>query len=348
MTFGCARMSVTRRQLLRGFAAAAASVATPSWAYTPNRPLVLKFSHVVADDTPKGLAAQFFAKRVTELTAAKVRVEVYPSSSLHSDKDEIEALQVGAVQLLAPSLAKFGLLGLREFEVFDLPFLFDNLLEARQLTQGKVGQLLMSKLSARGLLGLGFWENGFKSFSATTPLIRPVDFKGKRIRIQPSSVLDAQIRALGAVPYPLAFSELPNALRTGLVDGQEGPLSNFYTQSLQSVQKHLTLSEHGYLGYAVIANQRFWERMPGDLRSLTEVALLEATDYANSIAHRKSEEALQAVLATGKTVVHRLNSDQRLALRKALLPVHRQMEGRIGRELLTQVYAVTGFDPSAA
>jgi len=194
-------------------------------------PIVIKFSHVVAADTPKGKASEFFAKRAGELTKGKVKVEVYANSTLYKDKEEMEALQLGAVQMLAPSLAKFAPLGVKEFELFDLPYLFDDYKELHLVTEGPVGKALLQKLETRGLVGLAYWDNGFKVMSANKPLNNPEDYKGLKMRIQSSNVLDAQMRAVGAIPQKMAFSEVYQALQTGVVDGTENPPSNLYTQN---------------------------------------------------------------------------------------------------------------------
>jgi len=308
-------------------------------------PLVIKFSHVVAQDTPKGKASEFFAKRAGELTGGKVKVEVYANSTLYKDKEEMEALQIGAVQMLAPSLAKFGPLGAREFEVFDLPFIFDNADELHKVTTGPVGKQLFAKLQTRGITGLAYWDNGFKSFSANKQLRTPDDFKGLKMRIQSSKVLESQMRALGALPQVMAFSEVYQALQTGVVDGTENPHSNLYTQKMHEVQKHVSVTDHGYLGYAVITNKKFWDGLPADVRGQLEKAMEEATVYANKIAKEENDGALEKVKASGKTQVYVPTPQERLALKKALVPVHKEMESRIGRETIDAVYQATGFDP---
>lgn len=309
------------------------------------QPFVIKFSHVVAHDTPKGLAAEFFAKRAGELTKGQVRVEVYANSTLYKDKEEMEALQLGAVQMLAPSLAKFGPLGMREFEVFDLPYLFDNYAELHKVTQGPLGQSLLKKLEPRGIVGLAFWDNGFKSFSANTPIRAPADLKGRKMRIQSSKVLEEEMRALGALPQAMDFSEVYQALDTGVVDGTENPVSNLYTQKMHEVQKYLTLTEHGYLGYAVIVNKKFWESLPSDLRRQLEMAMKEATVYANKIAKEQNAKDLESVRKSGKTQVYVPTREERMVFKKALVPVHQKMELRIGKALIQSIYKETGFDP---
>jgi C4-dicarboxylate-binding protein DctP len=309
-------------------------------------PLVIKFSHVVASDTPKGKASEFFAKRAAELTKGKVKVEVYANSTLYKDKEELEALQLGAVQMLAPSLAKFGPLGVKEFEVFDLPFIFDNYDDLHKVTQGQVGKTLLAKLEAKGIHGLAFWDNGFKSFSANKPLRTPDDFKGMKMRIQSSKVLEAQMRAVGSLPQVLAFSEVYQALQTGVVDGTENPHSNLYTQKMHEVQKVITLSDHGYLGYAVITNRKFWEGLAPDVRAALEQAMKDATEYANRIAREENGEALANVRKSGKSQIIALTAQERLALKKAMIKVHKEMESRVGKEILAEVYKETNFDPA--
>ncbi|MDR3369815.1 DctP family TRAP transporter solute-binding subunit [Rhodoferax sp.] len=307
---------------------------------------IIKFSHVVAADTPKGKAAEFFAKKAAELTKGKVKVEVYANSSLYKDGEEMSSLQLGSVQMLAPSLAKFGPLGVKEFEAFDFPFMFDNYTELHNITQGPVGAALLAKLEPKGIKGLAYWDNGFKSFSANTPLKTVADYKGKKFRIQSSKVLDEEIRAVGGIPQVMAFSEVYQALQTGVVDGTENPISNFYTQKMYEVQKHLSLTNHGYLGYAVIVNKKFWDGLPADIRGELEEAMKEATVYANKIAQEENDKALESVRKSGKTEVYTPTNEERMALKKAMAPVHIKMADRVGKDTLQQFYKATGFDPS--
>lgn len=307
---------------------------------------VIKFSHVVAADTPKGKAAEFFAKKAAELTKGKVKVEVYANSSLYKDGEEMSSLQLGSVQMLAPSLAKFGPLGVKEFEAFDFPFMFDDYAELHKITQGPVGAALMAKLEPKGIKGLAYWDNGFKSFSANTPLKAVADYKGKKFRIQSSKVLEEEIRSVGGIPQVMAFSEVYQALQTGVVDGTENPISNFYTQKMHEVQKHLSLTNHGYLGYAVIVNKKFWDGLPADIRGELDEAMKEATAYANKIAQEENDKSLDAVRKSGKTEVYTPTKEERLALKKAMAPVHIKMADRVGKDTLQQFYQVTGFDPA--
>jgi C4-dicarboxylate-binding protein DctP len=302
-------------------------------------PIVIKFSHVVAPNTPKGKGAEFFKKLAEERTKGAVKVEVYPNSQLYKDKEEMEALQLGAVQMLAPSLAKFGPLGVKEFEAFDLPYILPSKDALRAVTEGPVGQGLLKKLETKGIIGLGFWDNGFKIMSANKPLHTHDDFKGQKLRIQSSKVLEAQMKALGALPQVMAFSEVYQALQTGVVDGTENPPSNMFTQKMHEVQKHATMSNHGYLGYAVIVNKKFWEGLPPDIRATLEGAMNESTRFANAIAETENADAVAAMKASGKTTFYDLTAAEKAAWKKALLPVHQEMESRVGKELLQAFYA---------
>ncbi len=300
-------------------------------------PIVIKFSHVVATDTPKGQAAERFKQLAEKATNGRVKVEVYPNSQLYKDKEELEALQLGAVQMLAPSLAKFGPLGVKEFEAFDLPYIFPSKTALYNVTEGEIGKGLMKKLEPKGITGLAFWDNGFKVMSANKPLRAPADFKGLKMRIQSSKVLDAQMRALGANPQVLAFSEVYQALQTGVVDGTENPPSNMYTQKMHEVQKYVTVSNHGYLGYAVIVNKKFWDGLPADIRTALDKAMKDATTFEKAIAQRDNDLAMDAIKKTGKTEIYTLSVKEQAEWRKALLPVQQSMESRIGKDLISAI-----------
>ena len=325
------------------FAAVLALTLTSSFA--AEAPIIIKFSHVVAVDTPKGKAAEHFKKLAEERTKGRVKVELYPNSQLYKDKEEMEALQLGAVQMLAPSLAKFGPLGVKEFEIFDLPYIFDNYAEVEKVMKGPIGAKLFTKLETKGIKALGFWENGFKIFSGNKAIHNPADLRGMKIRIQSSKVLDEEMRTLGALPQVMAFSEVYQALQTGVVDGTELEPSNLYTSKAYEVQKHLTLSNHGFLGYAVIVNKTFWEGLPADIRNTLTIAMNDTSTFANQIAKQESDKALAAIKASGKTTVYNPTAAERAAFRKALIPVHQKMASRFGQDLLTEIYKETNFKP---
>jgi len=333
-----------RREVLIAAGAAAGAAALPL-DLAAQAPIIIKFSHVVAIDTPKGKGAEKFKELAEKRLPGKVKVEVYSNSTLYKDGEEMEALSLGSVQLLAPSLAKFGPLGAREFEVFDLPYIFDSYDELHKVTGGPVGKALFKKLESKGITGLAYWDNGFKVMSANKPLKTPTDCRGLKMRIQSSQVLSSQMKALGALPQTMAFSEVYQALQTGVVDGTENPPSNLYTQKMHEVQKHVTMTDHGYLGYAVITNKKFWDGLPADVRTGLEAAMVEATKFANDIARKENEDAMAKVKASGKSEIYVPTKEERAAWKKALVRVHTDMESRIGKETIQLVYKETGFKP---
>lgn len=325
---------------LAGAAVFALTAAFPALAQS----VTIKFSHVVAPDTPKGKGALKFKELAEQYTDGAVTVEVYPNSQLYKDKEELEALQLGAVQMLAPSLAKFGPLGVQQFELFDLPYLMADYDDLRKITDGEVGQNLLGLLDDKGIKGLAYWDNGFKIMSANSPIPTPDDFLGLKMRIQSSKILEAQMAALDAVPQVLPFSEVYQALQTGVVDGTENPPSNMFTQKMNEVQKHATLTNHGYLGYAVIVNKAFWDGLDPTVREQLERAMAESTEYANSIAKEENEWAMAEMVKAGTTTFHELTEEERAEWIERLRPVHEEMASRIGADLVQQAHEVLGIE----
>ncbi|MCP3446206.1 TRAP transporter substrate-binding protein [Bradyrhizobium sp. CCGUVB14] len=320
--------------------AIAASVAAVALALTgpasAQSPIIIKFSHVVATDTPKGKASEKFKELAEKYTGGKVKVEVYPNSALYKDKEELEALQLGSVQMLAPSNSKFGPLGIREFEVFDLPYILPDLKTLRKVTEGPLGARLLKLLEPKGITGLAYWDNGFKQMSANKKLVAPSDYQGVKFRIQSSRVLQAQFKALGSLPQVMAFSEVYQALQTGVVDGQENTWSNIYTQKMHEVQKYITETNHGYIGYVVIVNKKFWDDLPADIRDQLSKAMKEATDFNNAQSQKENDDALAEIKKSGKSEIIKLTPEQDEAMRKAMEPVYKDAASRVGQPLIDE------------
>jgi C4-dicarboxylate-binding protein DctP len=329
-------MRRTTLKLIAGAAIAALAASSSAIAQTAN-PIVIKFSHVVAADTPKGKGAEYFKKLAEKYTDGKVRVEVYHNSALYKDKEELEALQLGAVQMLAPSNAKFGPLGIKDFEVLDLPMLIPDIAGLRKVTDGPIGRGMLAKLDTVGLIGLGYWDNGFKAMTANKQLRKVDDFSGLKFRIQSSKVLQAQFKALNALPQVMAFSEVYQGLQTGVVDGQENTLSNIYTQKMYEVQKHMTLSNHGYIGYIVVVGKPFWNGLPADIRAQLEKAMNETTLYTNDIAQKENQDALAEIKKSGRTEIISLTPSELEEWRKAMLPIYDEMGARVGKQLILDI-----------
>jgi C4-dicarboxylate-binding protein DctP len=308
-------------------------------------PIVIKFSHVVASDTPKGKAADKFKELAEKYTNGMVKVEVYPNSTLYKDKEELEALQLGAVQMLAPSNSKFGPIGIKEFEVFDLPYILPDLKTLRKVTDGPLGGKLLKLLDSKGMTGLAYWDNGFKQMSANKKLVAPADYKGLKFRIQSSKVLEAQFRTLGAIPQVMAFSDVYQALQTGVVDGQENTWSNIYTQKMHEVQKYITTTNHGYIGYVVVVNKKFWDGLPADIRNELSRAMKEATEFGNGQSAKENDDALEAIKKTGKSEIITLTREQDEAMRKAMMPVYKEVASRVSQPLIDEFLKETGRSP---
>ena len=301
-------------------------------------PIKIKFSHVVAEKTPKGQGALKFKELAEQRLPGKVVVEVYPSSQLFGDAKEMEALLLGDVQLIAPSLSKFDRYT-KKIQVFDLPFLFDDIAAVDRFQQSAAGKALLDEMKSKGIKGLAYWHNGMKQLSASRVLRKPDDAKGLKFRIQPSDVLEAQFRAVGANPQKMAFAEVYQALQTGVVDGQENTWSNIFSQKFHEVQKAISITNHGVIDYMVITNAGFWDKLPADVRKVLEQAMAEATAYSNKIANDLNERDRKRIAEAGKAEIVPLNKDEAAAWRKAMEPVWKKFEPGIGADLIKAALA---------
>jgi len=295
---------------------------------------VIKFSHVVAENTPKGQAALKFKELAEKKLPGKVTVQVFPSSQLFGDAKELEALLLGDVQFIAPSLSKFDRYT-KKLQVFDLPFLFEDVDAVDHFQSGPQGKALLESMKSRGLLGLAYWHNGMKELSTNKDMLkRPEDVKGLKFRIQASDVLEAQFRQLGANPQKMAFSEVYQALQTGVVDGQENTWSNIYSQKFFEVQKTVAETNHGVIDYMVVANAKWWDGLPADVKKGLSEAMAEATAYGNKIANDINEADKKRIADAGKAKIQKLSKEDVAAWRAAMEPVWKKFEADIGRDLI--------------
>src|SRR6266581_284593 len=306
------------------------------------QPIVIKFSHVAAPDTPKGQAANEFKRLAEERTKGRVKVEVYPNSMLFKDAEELDALRLGSVQMLAPVPGKFGPVGLPEFEAFDLPYLFPDFNALHKVYNGPVGAAMLKKLESKGIVGLTFWDNGFRVMSANKPLHAPSDMKGLKMRINSSKVNAAIMKSVGAIPQTMAFSEVYQGLQTGVIDGTEGPLSNLYTQKQYEVQKHVTLTYHTISNYVVIVNKAFWDKLPPDIRTSLEGAMKDATKLNDQVSVKDEQAAIAAIKASGKSEIYTPTAAEKQAWIKALTPVQDEMASRVKQETITAIRGAVG------
>ena len=318
--------------------------ATPLGAMA-QQPIVINFSHVAAADTPKGEGALRFKQLAEERTKGRVQVNVYPNSALFKDKEELEALQMGSVQMLAPSVSKFTPMGIKEFEVFDLPYVTPDIESFHRVADSDFGKGLLKKLEPRGIKGLAYWDAGFRVITANRPIRKLADYKGLRIRINSSKVIEAQIRSLGAIPQTMAFSEVYLGLQTGVVDGSETVLTNVYTQKFYEVQKHISLTHHTHQAYAIVTNKKFWEGLPPEIRTTLEGAVRDATTFVNARVAVDEAESYEKIVASGRSTIYKPTPAETAELRQAMLKVHSDVEKRIGRDNMQAMYKAAGFNP---
>ncbi|WP_455229830.1 C4-dicarboxylate TRAP substrate-binding protein DctP [Geopseudomonas aromaticivorans] len=296
-------------------------------------PIVIKFSHVVAEHTPKGQGALLFKKLAEERLAGKVKVEVYPNSSLFGDGKEMEALLLGDVQIIAPSLAKFEHYA-KPIQIFDLPFLFDNIQAVDRFQNSDAGKGLLTSMEGKGITGLGYWHNGMKQLSANKPLYEPKDARGLKFRVQASQVLEEQFKAVRANPRKMSFAEVYQGLQTGVVNGAENPYSNIYSQKMHEVQKYITETNHGVLDYMVITNTKFWSGLPDDVRSELGKIMAEVSVEVNKQSEALNQGDKQRILDAKTTEIIALNDEQRGKWRDAMKPVWKKFEADIGADLI--------------
>ncbi|SDM04064.1 TRAP transporter substrate-binding protein [Pseudomonas indica] len=304
----------------------------------PGAPIVIKFSHVVADNTPKGQGALLFKKLAEERLPGRVQVEVYPNSQLFGDGKEMEALLLGDVHLLAPSLAKFEQYA-KPIQLFDLPFLFDDLGAVDRFQKGPQGKALLKAMEDKNILGLAYWHNGMRQLSANKPLREPKDARGLKFRVQASRVLEEQFKAVRANPRKMSFAEVYQGLQTGVVNGTENTWSNYESQKVHEVQKYLTESDHGVIDYMLITNATFWNGLPADVRDELEKVVDEVTVEVNRQAEALNQEARARIAAAGTSEILVLTPAQRAEWREAMKPVWQKFEGEIGRDLIEAAQA---------
>jgi len=301
---------------------------------------VLKFSHVVSENTPKGKAAKFFEKRLEELSKGKIDVQVYPNSQLYKDKEVLKAIKLDSVQMACPSFSKFTKT-VPQLALFDLPFLFRDMDHVHKVEDGEVGQKLKDLVAKKGFVVLDYWDNAFKQLtSSKKALLMPEDAKGQKFRIMSSKVLEAQFKAVGAIPQVMPFSEVYSALQQGVIDGQENTNSNIYTKKFYEVQKYMTISNHGYLGYLVVMSKKFYNSLPKDLQEAVKQAMKEATakerEWAAELDKEQFNKIKEYADKTAKLKIYKLNDKQREAWKSAMSKIYPEFydKDKIGKDLI--------------
>ncbi|WP_313290479.1 TRAP transporter substrate-binding protein [Stutzerimonas nitrititolerans] len=301
-------------------------------------PILIKFSHITADSTPKGQGALMFKKLVEERLPGQVEVQVFANSSLYGDGKEMEALLMNEVQLLAPAPSKLEQYT-KQLQLFDLMFLFDDMAAAQRFQQSEKGRAMLKSMEDKGITGLAYWLNGMRQFTANKPLREPADARGQKFRVQPSDLQAAQYTALRAVPRKMAFAEIYQGLQTGVVNAQDNPWSNIYSQKYYEVQKYMTESNHGIGNYLLITNTKFWNGLPAPVRGELEAIIEEVTAEVNRQAEALNEEARQGIVASGKSEILVLTDEERAKWREAVQPAWAKFEDEIGKDLIEAAQA---------
>jgi C4-dicarboxylate-binding protein DctP len=322
---------------MRRFCFLVALVATMLAGPLSAAPVVIKFSHVVAENTPKGQMANKFKELVEQRLAGKVVVEVYPNSQLFGDNKVLQAMLLGDVQIAAPALSKFESFT-RSLQLFDLPFLFKDMQAVERFQQSEAGQKLLDSLKKKGLTGLGYIHNGMKQFSSNKPIHVPADAAGQKFRIMASDVLAAQFKAVDATPLKKPFSEVFTLLQTKAIDGQENTWSNIYSKKFFEVQPYITESNHGLLDYMVVTSTEFWMDLPNEIRDEVKKALDEAITFGNKVAAQKGVDDRQKIIDSGRSKVITLSAEERAQWIEVMKPVWKQFEDEIGEDLIDAAY----------
>ncbi|RFU66300.1 DctP family TRAP transporter solute-binding subunit [Peribacillus glennii] len=304
-----------------------------------NDQVIIKFSHVVAENTPKGLAAKRFAGLVEKYTEHKVRVEVYPNQSLYSDGEEIEALQRNEVQMIAPAASKITELS-PKWLLLDLPYIFPNHEALKYALTGEIGTELLSSLEEEDIKGLSFWSNHFKQITSNSPIRHPSDFKGKNFRIMKSRVLEEQFSHFGATTSATAFNDTFKNLEKNEMDSQENTITNINSKKLYQVQKYMTISDHGYLGYAVLVNKRFWDSLPGDIKEDIEKAMAETTDWLWEKSQEMNTQQMEEIKSNSRIQIYTLTNAEKRAWMREMTVIYGQFEPSIGKELMEKAQVI--------
>ncbi|WP_301107916.1 DctP family TRAP transporter solute-binding subunit [Sporosarcina sp.] len=304
--------------------------------------LVIRFSHVVGEDTPKGLAARKFARLMKERSNGYIEVQVFPNSILYKDGEELEALSNDDIQMIAPATSKVTSI-VPEWSVFDLPFAFDSYEEVHAYMKGRTGQELIGKLDRQGLVMLGMWDNGFKQLTNRDfPINKPVDIKGLNMRIMPSDIIEQQFELFGASAMKLDFNNVFQSLDEGLIDAQENTMSNITSKSLHYRQEYMTVSNHGYLGYVLLMNKEFWEGLPDEVRSLIEDTLTEVSDWQQEIAHKLNDQELSKLEECNCIEIYHLSDEEKQQWEEAFSPVYDFYRGRFGAKNINSLPKIKG------
>ncbi|MCP4412989.1 MAG: TRAP transporter substrate-binding protein [Gammaproteobacteria bacterium] len=309
---------------------------------TRAEPIIIKFSHIVAENTPKGIMANHFKELIAERLSGKVEIKVYPSGQLFGDNKVLEAILLGDIQLAAPSVSKFRRYS-KKLQVFDLPFLFNDMAAVERFQQSPKGQALLDVMKKKGLKGLGYMHNGLKQLSSSVKIETPADAKNLKFRIMSSDVLAAQFQALGAMPLKKPYSEVFTLLQTKAIDGQENTWSNIYSKKFYEIQPYIAETNHGVLDYMFVTSVEFWDSLPKDIRTEVKKALDESILLGNIVAAEKTISDRQIIIDSKRTTVVPISAENHKKWKEVMRPVWKKFEQKIGKDLIDAAIAANEY-----
>lgn len=298
----------------------------------------LRFPSASNRGHPQVLGVERFAELVARKSGGKITVRPFPGGTLGPDLQVVSAMQGGTVDL---NVMNASLLAgnVKEMAALDLPFLFNTAEEADAVIDGPVGRKLLDKLPARGLIGLAYWDLGFRQMhTRNRPIARADDLRGLKMRVIPTPLYIDLMNALGANAVPMPFTETYTALETGAVDGMTNPLLNILDGKYQEVTKHLAITNHIYTPQAVIASKRTWDKLSEEERRILQEAATETTPYQRRVAREQAAKVLDALKAAGMTVTE-LPAEEIAKMRERAKPVLAKYTKELGEEFVGELIA---------
>jgi tripartite ATP-independent transporter DctP family solute receptor len=280
----------------------------------------IKFGHDQPEKSPHHDGALYFKKLIEEGSNGEIAVKIYPTQLLGTGVQMSEMVQAGALEVLTIPTSNMQVLQ-PALQVLDLPFLFPNRESLYKQLDGDLGDALYKPMLSKNIVGLNWFSSGFKQFTSSFPIHRPEDFKGHKIRVMPAPVIREQFKALGASPVPIDFQELYNALQQGVVDGQENPLTSIVTMKFYEVQKYMTLSNHAFLGYVLVASKGFNDSLPPNYQKLLRESARKAGAYERNLVQEREKGFLETIKKAGVNVIE-LKPQEHQAFQKAVEPVY--------------------------
>ncbi|MDB5841306.1 MAG: transporter substrate-binding protein [Herminiimonas sp.] len=314
------KKTTMRRKMMFAMLSASLLCAAPFAGAQEIQERTIRTGHLLNKDHPVSKGTQKFAEIVAAKTGGKIKVKEFPSSQLGSEIQQQSALQGGTQEMI--TMATSTLAGIvKEFGLLDFPFIVSNEKEADMLLDGPVGRKLFDKLPAHGLVGLAYWENGFRNVTnSKRPITRPEDLDGLKIRVMPNPVYLEAFKAVKANPVPLAFGELFTALETKAVDAQENPYAIIVSNKFNEVQKYLSITNHTYNAFAVVLSKKFWDKLSPTEQKILQEAAIEARDYERQISRAASAKAL-GELKTGGMAINEFPKTEVVRMRQQIKPV---------------------------